>query len=262
MTQAIDPTTDSWPWGVPVPPRGEDLPCDDGEPMETELHGKQMDLTLDYGRWLLRSRDAYVTGNMAYYFSATQARKNDFKAPDLMFILEVPNRIRKSWVVWEEEGKNPDVIIELLSDTTAANDLGKKKDLYGRFLGIPEYFVFDPLTGELQGWRNGAQGFEAIAPDARGHLASTRLGVGLGVSEQTYAGAHSRWLRFFLPDGSMVPTNAEAEAQRADVEAQRADVEAQRADVEAQRADVEAQRADTAERELVALRRKLAALEG
>ncbi len=241
MTQATDPTTDSWPWGVPVPPSSDELPCDDGEPMETELHRMQMNLTLDYGRRLLRDQDAYVAGNMAYYFSATQAKKNDFKAPDLMFILDVPRRVRKSWVVWEEDGRNPDVIIELLSETTAANDLGKKKDLYGRFLRIPEYYVFDPLTGELQGWRQRANGFAPIIPDAGGHLASEQLGVSLGVVEHTYIGAHSRWLRFFGPDGTLVPTHAEAEAQRA---------------------EAETQRADAAESELALLRRKLAALEG
>jgi len=245
MTQASDTTGESWPWGVPVPPSSDELPCDDGEPMETELHGKQMDLTLDYGRWLLRDKDAYVTGNMAFYFSATQARKNDFKAPDLMFVLDVPRRVRKSWVVWEEDGRRPDVIIELLSETTAANDLGKKKDLYDRLLAIPEYFVFDPLTAELQGWRHGGQGYVPILPDAEGRLASVQLGVTLGVFEHTYADAHSRWLRFFDQAGKLVPTSAEAEAQRADAEAQRAEAETQRADTEAQRAEAETQRAET-----------------
>jgi Uma2 family endonuclease len=36
-------------------------------------------------------------------------------------VLDVPRRERKSWVVWEEE-KAPDVVIELLSESTAKKD--------------------------------------------------------------------------------------------------------------------------------------------
>ena len=222
MTQAKDIPGESWPWGVPVPPSSDELPSDDGEPMETELHGKQMDLTLDYGRWLLRDREAYVAGNMAFYFSATQAKKNDFKAPDLMFVLDVPRRVRKSWVIWEEGGRTPDVVIELLSESTAQVDLGRKKDLYA-FLRVRDYFVFDPLTGELRGWTNASGHFEPLARDPDGRLPCAALGVTLGTLDATYADVRATWLRFFLPDGTLVPTSAEAEAQRAEAEAQRAD---------------------------------------
>ena len=244
MTQATDVASESWPWGVSVPPGADELPCDDGEPMETELHSRQMDLTLDYGRRLLRDRDAYIAGNMALYFSATQARKNDFRAPDLMFVLDVPRRVRKSWVAWEENSRLPDVVIELLSETTRGNDLGKKKDLYESLLKVPEYFVFDPLTAELRGWRQGGSGYQEIAPDAQGRLASIALGVTLGVLEHTWAEAEHKWLRFFDHEGALVFTYAEAEAQRAEAETQRAEAETQRAEAEAQRAEAEAQRAD------------------
>jgi len=244
QSEYLDELYADWPEHVPMPPRGDTLPYDDGEPMESELHAKQMNLTLDYGRQLVRDRAAYVAGNMALYYSSTQARKNDFKAPDVMFFLDVPRRIRLSWVVWEEDMRLPDVVIELLSDSTRRNDLGKKKDLYERLLHVPQYFVFDPLSAELRGWKLEADGYAPIVPDAAGRLACDRLGVTLGIVEHTYADAHSRWLRFFMPDGTLVPTNAETEAQRAEAEAQRAEAEAQRAETEAQRAEAEAQRAE------------------
>jgi Uma2 family endonuclease len=229
MSHATKPADANWPWGVPVPPSGDELPYDDGEPMETELHRKQMDFTLDYAEWLLRDRDAYATGNMALYYSALQAKALDFKAPDIMIMLDVPRRVRKSWVMWEEDGKGPDVVIELLSETTSHNDLGRKKDIYERVLRVPEYFVYDPLSKELRGWRlETADGYRPIVPDESGRLASHRLGVSLGEHEGTFRGATTRWLRFFFPDGSVVPTHAEAEKQRAEAEKQRAaDAEAE-----------------------------------
>jgi len=248
MTQARQ--EGEWPWGVPVPPSGEDLPYDDGEPMETEKHGSQMDLTLDYARRLLRDRqDAYVVGNMAFYYSATQAKNLDFKAPDIMIFLGVERRERKSWVMWEEDGKSPRVVIELLSESTRGNDLGPKKDVY-EWLGISDYFVYDPITTELVGWHHTGR-FERLAADERGRLYCAALGVWLGVAEHTYADLHAPWLRFFADDGTLLPTHAEAEAARADAEAARADAEAARA-------DAQARRAEAAERELAELRARLA----
>jgi hypothetical protein len=45
-------------------------------------------------------------------------------------------------------GKAPDLVIEVASPSTAANDLGHKRDLYAQ-LGIPEYWRFDSTGGEL-----------------------------------------------------------------------------------------------------------------
>ncbi|MCC6624919.1 MAG: Uma2 family endonuclease [Deltaproteobacteria bacterium] len=246
MTQARDELGE-WPWGVPVPPSGDELPCDDGEPMETELHAKQLSLTRDYAHVLLQGRGAYVAGNLAFYYSAVQARKLDFKAPDVMIFLDVEQRVRRSWVVWEEDGRVPAVVIELLSESTRANDLGRKKNVYER-IGVRDYFVYDPLTAELRGWHLHDGRYQALAADERGRLASAALGVRLGVAEGTYEEVTGPWLRFFDAAGELVPTAAEAEARRADEQARRA--------------DEQARRADEAERELAALRARLAALEG
>ena len=55
-----------------------------------------------------------------------------------------------------------------------------------------------------------------MTPDEHGRLHSDALGVWLGVAEHTYAGVFAPWLRFFTDDGALIPTHAEAEAQRAD----------------------------------------------
>jgi len=48
-------------------------------------------------------------------------------------------------VVWEE-GKAPDVIIELLSESTATQDKTVKKEIYQNQMRFPEYFWYDPFN--------------------------------------------------------------------------------------------------------------------
>ncbi len=59
-------------------------------------------------------------------------------------VLDTEKRPRKSWVVWREQGKYPDVIVEILSDSTANIDRKNKKTLYQNTFRTPNYFWFDP----------------------------------------------------------------------------------------------------------------------
>jgi hypothetical protein len=148
-------------------------------------------------------------------------------------------------VLWEE-GKAPDLIIELLSDRTAEIDRDIKKPIYEQRLRTPEYFWFSPLTGEFAGFQLVSDQYEEIVPDAQGRRWSRVLNLSLGV--------HNHLLRYFTGEGELVPTpNEEAEEAlfkaeqailRAREESQRAERETQRANREAQRADHEAQRAE------------------
>jgi Uma2 family endonuclease len=108
------------------PPSSAELICDDGEPMETGRHHEQMVLLIRSLRHAWRDRsDFYVGGNMFLYFSEAQARNNDFRGPDFFVVLGTTQRERRAWVVWEEEGKAPDVILELLSESTEHVDRGE-----------------------------------------------------------------------------------------------------------------------------------------
>jgi Uma2 family endonuclease len=72
-------------------PTQDELPCDDGVPMETQRHKFQMDLLMDtLLPWLEQREDGYVGGNMFVYFSAAQIKKQDFKGPDFFAVLGVP----------------------------------------------------------------------------------------------------------------------------------------------------------------------------
>src|SRR5712691_3468841 len=165
--------------GVIWPPTEDELPYDDGMPMETQRHASQMQLLIDPLRLYWEDRqNVYVGGNMFIYFSLAQVRNQGFRGPDFFAVLDVSKRERKSWVVWEE-GKGPDVVIELLSESTAAQDKGEKKEIYQNCLRVPEYFWFDPFTAEWAGFGLRDGRYEPIEVDAQEQLISQQLGLAL-----------------------------------------------------------------------------------
>jgi Uma2 family endonuclease len=127
-------------------PTEDDLPCDDGEPMETARHREQMWLLIYSLKvaWTART-DYYVGGNMFVHYALQPTRQ--FRGPDFFLVRDVDGtRERKSWVVWQEGMRFPDVIIELLSDSTRHVDKGEKKELYARMFRTAEYYLYDPFS--------------------------------------------------------------------------------------------------------------------
>ena len=65
----------------PLPPTQDELPCNDGVPMETERHRLQMELLIHaFKPWLDRQGAGYVGGNMFVYFSLAQVRDQHFSS--------------------------------------------------------------------------------------------------------------------------------------------------------------------------------------
>jgi hypothetical protein len=126
-------------------------------------------------------------------------------------------------------GRFPDVIVELLSPTTAETDRTTKKQIYERVFRTPEYFLYDPDTGRLEGFRLSAKGrYRALKPNDRGWLWSEELQLWIGFWEGAYLNVSGRWLRFFDADSRLVPIEAEVERQRAEAaEAELARLKAQ-----------------------------------
>jgi len=232
---------------VPSLPTQDDLPSCDGVPMETERHRLQMELLINSLKpWFTQSNQGYVSGNMFVYFSPNQVKNEDFKGPDVFVVRDVGKQERKSWVVWEE-GKPPDIVIELLSQTTAKEDKGKKKRIYQEKLKVPEYYWFDPHnSGDFQGFfltqskPSKTQVYEPIAPDTQNRLVSKSLGLALTCWHGVYEGVTATWLRWETLTGELLPTPQEVR----DVQTQHAKAEAQRANLEAQRANIAEQRAE------------------
>ena len=82
--------------GIEALPTEDDLPCDDGEPMETPRHREQMELLIQslQAHWSERI-DYYIAGNMFLHYDPQNRRK--FRGPDFFLVLDVNNRERKSW---------------------------------------------------------------------------------------------------------------------------------------------------------------------
>jgi Uma2 family endonuclease len=232
------------------PPSSWELVCDDGEPMESARHRDQMLLLIDSLELALGDRDdLYVGGNMFLYFSEAQSRRNDFRGPDVFVVLGTSRRERRAWVVWEEDGKAPDVVIELLSESTEHVDRGEKMHLYARTLHVAEYFLFDPFSGVLEGYELDAVhgSYLQKKPDVEGRVTCEQLGLCLGRVSTTHRDVHAEWLRWIRPTGEVLPTSQElasAAVSRADAETARADTETARAETEAARAEAETARAD------------------
>ena len=259
MPQPLPAEPETLPPEYVPPPRGEDLPCDDGEPMETARHRDQMTLLISSLRqhWADRD-DFYAGGNMFLYYSALQAKRNDFRGPDVFVVLGTDQRERRSWVVWEEDGKAPDVVIELTSDSTREVDRGDKMRIYGRVIGVAEYFIYDPWTGELEGFRLTGGEYVPIRPGEGGRLDSSALGLQLGVRQGVHGGADAPWLRWHTAEGELVPTPEEGAAE-AKSEAAEAKSEAAEAKSEAEAA---AARAAGLESRLAAYEARFGALDG
>lgn len=174
--------------------------------METDLHLRQMLLLISCLDWLWQDRnDFFASGNLTIYFSPKQIKSQDFRGPDFFVVLGTEKRSRKSWVVWEEDGKYPNVIVEILSDSTAETDRETKKEIYQNTFRTPEYFWFNPDTLEFAGFLLVGGVYEPMEPNQEGRLWSRQLGLYLGIEDTK--------LRFFTSDGELVPTPEEAAKQ-------------------------------------------------
>jgi Uma2 family endonuclease len=245
-----------------------EFPESDGQPMgETGIHVNQILALYAALRLFFRFvQDVYVGANMFMYYEPTDPRQNF--CPDVFAAFGVRPGERRTWKTWEE-GKVPDIIIEITSKSTRREDTREKRALY-EDLGVREYFLFDPLheylTPRLQGHRLVAGRFEPLSGDV---LTSEVLGLELRVKDDDR-------LHFFDPKRGMwllineelsdyadeVAARAEAERARAEAAVTHAETERARAEAAVTHAETEHARAEAAEAELARLRDEIARLKG
>ncbi len=223
-------------------------PESDGKPMaETGFHVTLIAYLISMLRAFFQGRkDLYVGGNMFLYYEEGDPHKS--LSPDVFIVFDVQAHERRSWFTWKE-GKGPDVVFEFTSRSTRAEDQGSKKGLY-EWMGIKEYFLFDPLDEylqpRLQGFRL-ADGFYQPIPLIEEALESQQLGLTLKADghllrlsdTQTHVGLP-------LPFEMLTLLKAETEARQAEAEARQAEAEARQ----------------SAEAEVARLREELAKLRG
>jgi Uma2 family endonuclease len=226
---------------------------EDGELLESDWHVKQGPLLYE---GILRAMevqgrtDFYVGVNLGVYYSVEQAREvyeevtkglpmKAFRGPDLFWIGGVSNHLRNAWLSWEEGGRLPEIIVELLSRKTAKVDRTVKKELYEQVFGTGEYFLVDPRTRRLEGFDLVGGAYQPKVPTTQGWLWCRQFDAYLGFWHGTRYKLESDWVRLFDRAGNLLLTEEE------------------RAEAEHQRAEAERERAEAAEAELTRLRARL-----
>ncbi len=207
----------------------------------------------------------------------TDFDKRRARYPDLLVAFGVdPEAYRASnGYIVEEQGKAPDFVLEVASESTGENDVGDKRDYY-ESLGILEYWRFDE-TGEHHGTK--------LAGDrlVDGRYEPVEIEELAGGALQAYSRALNLYLRW--EEGRLVfrdpatgdpiatleseRTRADAEREgriqaeaRADASDSRANSAEARADTAEARADASDSRADTAEARNRELEEELRRLRG
>jgi len=192
----------------------------------------------------------YVSGNIFLYYR-DEARERKSVSPDILVVFGIEKKRRRIYKL-EDEGKAPDLVIELTSPNTKSEDLGIKRYVYAS-MGVREYFLFDPfaeaLKPALRGFR--LDGGE-YSPMMGSHLYSEVLGLDLRVEDDQ--------LRLYdLKTGERLRTPEEAEDERRAEQTARRAAEAKAEKELAVRQIAEAKAAE-AEAENVRLREELAKL--
>jgi Uma2 family endonuclease len=207
-----------------VTPTTHDYPTSDMRPIaETDLHRDLMvDLIKTLQARYAEDRVVYVSGNLLVYYVPGDRRRH--VSPDVLLVRGVEKRKRDYYLMWEE-GKGPDVVIELTSKSTREEDLKRKFQLYSQHLRVPEYFLFDPraeyLRPPLRGYRLRAGEYVPIRAVA-GRLPSKVLSLHLerdGTELRLYDPATQAWLP--TPEEEVDQAQAEFERLRRELDALR-----------------------------------------
>lgn len=180
-----------------------EYPDSDGWPMaESDAAREYLIYAIEGLRIYFQNRwDVYVSGNLLLYYE--QGNPKAVIAPDVFVIFGVENKKRVSYKVWEENHKIPDFILEITSKRTVSEDQGIKKGLYA-YLGVKEYFQYDPTSDYLQPPLQGLHLVEGnYFPIATGET-KTSLAIfseTLGLELRTYADGA---MRFYDPATSEI----------------------------------------------------------
>jgi Uma2 family endonuclease len=197
-------------------------PESDGLPMA------ESDATRDYliygvealERYFQKDPKVYVSGNLFIYYE--QGNPKAVVAPDVFVVLGVDKKKRFSYKTWEERDKMPDFILEITSKSTASQDRGIKKGLYA-YLGVKEYFQYDPTADYLRPCLQGFRLMEGNYLPILGQLHGDRLSIyaeTLGLELRLEADGEMRFYNpktceKLLSTGEMEQARVQAE-QRAD----------------------------------------------
>ena len=204
-----------------------EYPDSDGQPIaENTLQFKWIVLIKEGLETLFhRNPNVFVAGDLLWYPVKGQPKIR--QAPDVLVVFGRPKGKRGFYLQWEEEGIAPQVVFEVLSPGNRFNQMLHKFRFY-EWYGVEEYYIYDPDSGDLEGWQRQDKGLEEIA-QMNGYV-SRRLGIrfepGEGPNNLTIIGS----------DGERFATHQELK-ERAQAAQERAQATQERAQAEQERAE-------------------------
>jgi Uma2 family endonuclease len=179
--------------------------------------------------------------------SATIQQDLTLKAPDWLYVPQVRQVTgdRKSYTP-NVEGDLPTIVMEFLSETDGGEysirripPVGKWF-FYEQVLRIPTYVIFDPSSGLLELYRLGSEEYGLEQPDENGQHWFEELKLFLGTWRGEKEGRYGYWLRWWDPEGNMLPWAVEKLA----IEQAKAEAAQLQAETSQQQAEAEKTRAD------------------
>jgi hypothetical protein len=223
----------------------DDFVTEDHKPVDRIFVEKMYRLLTEplYASWAGpgEGRSFLVLVNVGWFYQ----RKTPAVVPDCLLSLDVtcPQDLHvkqgHSYYQWDM-GKQPDVVIEIVSDRTGGEQ-PSKKDLYAR-LGVPYYVIFDPkrlLSAEpLRCYEHAGKKYRLVEPGPW-----TEVGLGLRLWQGTFEGHEDVWLRWCDASGVIIPTGQER-ARQAEENASKADERATKAEKRASKADKRARQSE------------------
>ncbi len=182
-------------------PTAEELPDSDDTPVDNELQELAPTLLKAILAYLWKDRTDWFFGiDMGIYYNPDEPPI----VPDGFLSLGVESvkseNLRSSYVLWEEQGILPQLVLEVVSKTYRREYSGKK-DFYEQ-LGILYYVVYNPLRRRkptlevyklIQGRYLPMLGNPVWLPE---------LGLGIGKERQTYQGREREWMFWYDQSGT------------------------------------------------------------
>lgn len=249
---------------IPYPDVSQ-LITEDDKPVDNILSERNMRLLTEslHASWKgpKGNRPFVALANVALFYTP----HDDPLVPDVLVSLDVTppsagglqEKRYRSYFIWEY-GKRPDIVIEIVSNSTGREDSYKLRQ-YG-WIGIDYYIIFDPyqyLSDQiLRVYERHGIDYQLLA---RPWLSEPELGLILWTGN--YAEFEATWLRWCDKDGNMILTGAESaaiaenRAEQAENRAEQAENRAEQAENRAEQAENRAEQAENrAERLLAQLR--------
>ncbi len=220
-------------------PSSDELPDSDDTPVDNEDQNLFPNYLLALlGQMWIDRYDWYFGVDMGIYHTAGPNPRVPV-VPDAFLSLGVPrrkpgNKSRRSYVVWEEAGIVPTLVLEMVS-WTPGGEYDDKLALYQR-LGVLYYVIYNPEFWQ----RDRHQPFEVYKlVDGQYRLQigepywMPEVGLAIGRCQGNLDGIEREILSWFDQQGNRYPSAIERE-QQAQAQAQQAQAQAQQAQAQAQ----------------------------